>query len=60
MDTTFWRKYGAALDHNLNIKMSVGTPREQGYVCIQKWSQIFVSGTGSAGTESEKKVILAY
>ena len=33
-------------------------PANKGYVCIQKWSYIFVSGTGSARTESEEKVIL--
>ena len=30
----------------------------QGYVSIEKWSQIFVSGTESARTENEEKAIL--
>ena len=33
-------------------------PTNWGYVSIEKWSQIFVSGTRSARTESEEKVIL--
>ena len=33
-------------------------PTNRGYICIEKWSQIFVSGIGSAQTESEEKVIL--
>ena len=34
-------------------------PTNLGYVCIEKWSSIFVSGTGSGRTESEEKAILA-
>ena len=30
-------------------------PTNRGYICIEKWSQIFVSGIGSALTESEEK-----
>ena len=33
-------------------------PTNQGYVSIEKWSQIFVSGTGSAQTENEEMAIL--
>ena len=33
-------------------------PTYQGYVCIQKWSQIFVLGTGMTRTKSEKRVNL--
>ena len=33
-------------------------PTNQGYVSIEKCTQIFVSGTESARTESEEKVIL--
>ena len=33
-------------------------PTNWGYICIEKWSQIFVSGTGRARTESEEKAIL--
>ena len=28
---------------------------KRGYICIKKWSLIFVSGIGSAQTESEEK-----
>ena len=34
-------------------------PTNLGYVCIEKWSSIFVLGTGSGRTESEEKVVLA-
>ena len=30
-------------------------PTNRGYICIEKWSQIFVSGIGSAHSESEEK-----
>ena len=30
-------------------------PTNRGYICIEKWSQIFVSGIGSVHSESEKK-----
>ena len=29
-------------------------PTNRGYICIEKWSQIFVSGIGSAHSESEE------
>ena len=32
----------------------------KGYVSIEKWSYIFVSGTGSAQTESEEKATFTY
>ena len=35
-------------------------PTNQGYVSIEKWSQIFVSGTGSVRTESEAKATFTY
>ena len=35
-------------------------PTNRGYICIEKWSQIFVSGIGSAQTESEENVIFTY
>ena len=30
-------------------------PTNRGYICIEKWSQIFVSGIGSVHSESEEK-----
>ena len=33
-------------------------PTNLKYVCIEKWSSIFVSGTGSGRTESEQKATL--
>ena len=33
-------------------------PTNRGYICIEKWSQIFVSGIGSAHSESEEKSLL--
>ena len=30
-------------------------PTNRGYICIEKWSQILVSGIGSAHSESEEK-----
>ena len=30
-------------------------PTNLGYICIEKWSQIFVLVTGSAQTENEEK-----
>ena len=30
-------------------------PTYRGYICIETWSQIFVSGIGSAHSESEEK-----
>ena len=30
-------------------------PTNWGYICIEKWSQIFVSGIGSVHSESEEK-----
>ena len=33
-------------------------PTNKRYVSIEKWSWIFVSGTGSARTESEEKATL--
>ena len=32
-------------------------PTNRGYICIEKWSQIFVSGIGSAHSESEEKTL---
>ena len=32
-------------------------PTNWGYICIEKWSQIFVSGIGSAHSESEEKTL---
>ena len=32
-------------------------PTNRGYICIEKWSQIFVLGIGSAHSESEEKTL---
>ena len=32
-------------------------PTNRGYICIEKWSQIFVSGIGSVHSESEEKTL---
>ena len=31
-------------------------PTNRGYICVEKWSQIFVSDTGCARSKSEEKV----
>ena len=38
--------------------MKLKFPTNQGYVCIQKWCQIFVWGTSGTQTESEENAIL--
>ena len=48
LDTPKYAKYG-----QICIFGSI-FPTNQGYVSIEKWSQIFVSGNGSARTKSEE------
>ena len=46
--------------HYWGIKISRDAVTHVGYVCIKKWSKIFVSGIEGAQTGDEEKVIFTY